>query len=246
MANTHTSRKTIIVTGGIRGIGAAISLRLSKAGYNVIASYRSNNDLAKEFEDAHNIKTMQWDAANYDKCKEAASKIIENYGAIAGLVNNAGITDDAMLHKMTKESWDKVINANLSSCFNMCSAVIGNMRNNGFGRIVSISSVNGLAGQIGQTNYSASKAGIIGFTKALALESASKGITVNAIAPGYIDTDMMSSVPDKVLEHIISQVPVGRLGKADEIARAVLFLIEDEAGFITGETISINGGHYMH
>ncbi len=242
----NSIQKTILVTGGTRGIGASISLKLSSAGYNVIASYHSNDQKAKEFQDQYGIKTIKWDASSYDECSKAVFKIIEKYGIVHGLVNNAGITSDSMMHKMAQESWDKVISANLSSCFNMCSAVIGHMRNNGFGRIVSISSINGLAGQIGQTNYSASKAGIIGFTKALALESASKGITVNAIAPGYINTEMMESVPEKILDHIISKIPIGRLGTPEEVARAVLFLIEDDAGFITGETLSVNGGHYMH
>lgn len=238
--------KLAIVTGGSRGIGAAISIALKNAGYDVVASYNSNNQAAEEFSQKHNIKTMQWDVADFESCQSAVNQIEQKFGKnVSILVNNAGITADAVLHKMEKAAWDKVIDTNLTSCFNMSKAVITKMREASFGRIVSLSSINALAGQFGQTNYSASKAGIIGFTKALARESAIKGITVNAIAPGYIETDMVKAVDEKVLQSIISHIPVGRLGKAEEIARAVLFLVDDNAGFITGETISINGGHYM-
>lgn len=245
LSDTSFTNKLAIVTGGTRGIGAAISIALKESGYTVVANYRSNDKAAQEFENKHDIIAIKWDVSDYNACASAVGEIISNYGKISALINNAGITSDSMLHKMNKDSWDKVIDANLTSCYNMCSAVIGHMRNNSFGRIVSISSINGLAGQLGQTNYSASKAGIIGFTKALALESASKGITVNAIAPGYIDTEMVAAVSEGVLKQIINQIPIGRLGRPEEIAHAVNFLLSEKAGFITGETISINGGHYM-
>lgn len=236
-----------VVTGGVRGIGKAISIALADAGYKVVANYHSNVKAAAEFEQETGIKTMQWDVADFDKCQQAVESIEQELnGNISVLINNAGVTADAMLHKADSAMWNKVIDTNLTSCFNMSRLVIEKMRDNSFGRIISISSINALAGQLGQTNYSSSKAGIIGFTKALALESARKGITVNAIAPGYIATDMVSSVPEKVLEGIISRIPVGRLGQAEEIARAVLFLADEKSGFITGETLSINGGQYMH
>lgn len=235
-----------IVTGGIRGIGAATSIALKENGYDVVANYEHNHQVAEEFSKKHGIKTVSWNVADFEECKkhvEEIEKKHEKYVSI--LVNNAGITRDAMLHRMELFAWNEVINVNLSSCFNMSRAVIENMRNNKFGRIVSLTSINAQAGQVGQTNYSASKAGIIGFTKALARESAAKGVTVNCIAPGYINTDMMKTVPSNVLESLINEIPVKRLGSPEEIARAVMFLIDDKAGFITGETLSINGGHYM-
>lgn len=238
--------KLAIVTGGIRGIGAAISTTLKNAGYEVITNYHTHTELAREFSKNTGIKSMAWDVSNINECHEAVTKIeIELGKSVSILINNAGITRDGMLHKMSSQSWHDVIEVNLTSCFNMSSSVITNMRERNFGRIVNLSSINALAGQFGQTNYSASKAGIIGFTKALARESASKNITVNCIAPGYIDTDMMKDVPAEVLKGIIEQIPVKRLGQPEEVARAVLFLVSDDSGFITGETMSINGGHYM-
>ena len=235
-----------IVTGGIRGIGAAISIALKNAGYSVVANYRKNEELARNFTKKHGIKTMMWDVANIEECHDNVNKIAEELGTISVLINNAGITRDSMLHKIEPTMWSEVINTNLSSCFNMCKAVISEMRKQEYGRIVNISSVNALLGQMGQTNYSAAKSGIIGFSKALARESALKNITVNTIAPGYIATDMMKSVPDNILENIVNTIPMRRLGQPEEIARAVLFLVSEDAGFITGETLSINGGQHMN
>lgn len=238
--------KLAIITGGTRGIGAALSNQLKQDGYQVVASYNSNLSTAKIFHEETGIYVKSWDVSDYDACMKAVSEIEAEFGMTTSiLVNNAGITRDAMLHKMTASDWNDVITTNLTSCFNMCHAVINQMRQNNFGRIVSISSINGLAGQIGQTNYSAAKAGIIGFSKALARETASKNITVNVVAPGYIATEMVSQVPENVLAKIIDQIPVKRLGEPKEIARAVSFLVSDAAGFITGETMSINGGHNM-
>lgn len=238
--------KLAIITGGIRGIGAAVSIALKEQGYDVVANYEQNHQLAEEFSKKHGIKTVSWNVADFEDCKKNVAKIEKDLGKyVSVLVNNAGITQDAMMHKMELLQWRQLIDVNLSSCFNMCKSVIDNMRNNQFGRIISISSINAQAGQIGQTNYSASKAGIIGFTKALARESASKGITVNCVAPGYIDTDMMKTIPSTVLETIINSTPVKRLGSPEEVARAVMFLIDDKSGFITGETLSINGGYHM-
>lgn len=235
-----------LVTGGSRGIGAAISTALKKAGYDVAAIYGNNDKAAAEFTKETGIKTYKCDVSNYEACKKSVAKISKEFGKnVEVLVNNAGITRDGMLHKMDYEAWSSVIKTNLDSCFNMSQAVMTEMRGNGFGRIVNISSINAQAGQFGQTNYSAAKAGILGFTKALAREGAAKNITVNAIAPGYIKTDMTDAVPSAVLENIISQIPVRRLGKPEEIARTVLFLADDNAGFITGETLSVNGGHHM-
>ena len=240
-------KKLAIVTGGTRGIGKAISIMLKQSGYEVIANYGHNDQSAIEFEKETGIASMKWNVADFTECERCIKQIEQKHGKpVAILVNNAGITKDAMMHKMESGAWEDVINTNLNSCFNMCHAVINSMRENGFGRIVNISSINGLAGMVGQTNYSAAKAGVMGFTKALAKESAGKGITVNAIAPGYIKTDMTDMVPQAVLEKITEQIPVKRLGNPNEIARAVVFLVADDAGFITGETISINGGHYMH
>ncbi len=238
--------KVAIVTGGIRGIGAATSIALKDAGYLVIANYRKNKELANNFTKEHGIKTIMWDVGNIEECYDNANKIAKEHGTVSVLVNNAGITRDSMLHKIEPAKWSEVINTNLSSCFNMCKAVINEMRNQEYGRIVNISSVNALLGQMGQTNYSAAKSGIIGFSKALARESAIKNITVNTIAPGYIATDMMKSIADNVLEAIVNTIPMRRLGKPEEIARAVLFLVSKDAGFITGETLSINGGQHMN
>ena len=239
-------KKLAIVTGGTRGIGAAISKYLHDSGYIVVANYYSNNKAAEEFYNATKISTKKWDICNFDSCKSAIAKIEKEYKSpVSVLVNNAGITKDSMMHKMSHEDWNNVIDTNLTSCFNMSQAVISSMRENGYGRIINISSINGLTGQIGQTNYSAAKAGVIGFTKALARESAAKNITVNAIAPGYIKTDMVAAVPVDFLDKLVKQIPVGRLGRPEDIARAVKFLAAEDAGFITGEIMSVNGGHHM-
>ena len=239
--------KTIaVVTGGTRGIGASISKFLSEHGHHVIANYFTNDDIAKAFHSETGIEVIKWNVSNYEECAVEVKKIEDKYGAnISILVNNAGITRDIMLHKMSEQDWYEVIHVNLDSCFNMCRAVINQMREKKYGRIVNISSINAQAGQIGQTNYSAAKAGIIGFTKALARESASKNITVNAIAPGYVMTDMVSKIPEDILNKIIGLIPMARLGKPEDIARAVAFLTSEDASYITGETISINGGHNM-
>ncbi len=238
--------RTALVTGGTRGIGRAISVALKDAGYNVVANYGGNDDAANAFTGETGIPAVKFDVGDFDAVSSAMSQIVTDHGAVEVLVNNAGITRDKPLHKMDKDAWDAVIVTNLTSLFNLSRAVIDGMRGAGFGRIISISSINGQKGQFGQTNYAAAKAGLIGFTKALALETASKGITVNAVAPGYISTEMVMAVPEKVLnEVIIPQIPVGRLGDAEEIARCVTFLASDDAGFITGSTISANGGQYM-
>lgn len=234
-----------LVTGGTRGIGAAISTRLKDAGYQVVASYAGNDTAAQAFHQQHGIPVCKFDVADFDQCVSAVEQITKDLGPIEVLVNNAGITRDSTMHKMSADFWNQVIDCNLSSCFNMCRSVIESMREQGFGRIVNISSINGQAGQFGQANYAAAKSGILGFTKALAQEGASKGITVNAITPGYIATEMVQSVPEKVLEKIVAKIPVGRLGEADEIARCVEFLVAEESGFITGSTLSVNGGQYM-
>ena len=238
--------KLAVITGGIRGIGAAISVALKENGYEVIANYEQNHQLAEEFSKKYDIKVRPWNVADFEECKKNIAAIEKDAGKhVSVLINNAGIIRDSMMHKMDILHWRQLIDINLSSCFNMSKAVIDNMRNNNFGRIISISSINAQAGQIGQTNYSAAKAGIIGFTKALARESAPKGITVNCVAPGYIETDMTKNVPSAVLETIINATPVKRLDRLEEIARAVLFLIDKKSGFITGETLSINGGYHM-
>lgn len=238
--------RVAIVTGGTRGIGATICVALARDGYKVAASYVHNDEAAEAFTAQTGIKTYKWDVANYESCAKGIETVTRDFGHHPEvLVNNAGVTRDAMLHKMDIGDWHKVIEINLTSCFNMSHAVIPAMRENNFGRIVNISSVNALAGQIGQTNYAAAKAGMLGFTKSLARESAIKGITVNAVAPGYTNTDMVAAAPKRFVDNIISQIPVGRLGEPEEIARAVSFLVADEAGFITGETISVNGGHHM-
>jgi acetoacetyl-CoA reductase len=238
--------RVAVVTGGTRGIGEAISLGLKEAGYKVAAVYAGNDEKAREFSERTGIAVFKWDVSNFDACKEGLAKVTAELGPVEIVVNNAGITRDGVLHRMTFEQWNDVIATNLTSCFNMCRNVIDGMRERGFGRIVNIGSVNGQAGQYGQVNYAAAKSGIHGFTKALAQEGAAKGITVNAIAPGYIDTDMVRAVPAPVLEKIIAKVPVGRLGKASEIARGVLFLVSDDGGFVTGSTLSINGGQHMY
>jgi acetoacetyl-CoA reductase len=234
------------VTGGTRGIGEAISVALKDAGYQVAATYAGNDEAAQRFTESTGIPAYKFDVSDYDQCAESVARIESDLGAADVLVNNAGITRDATMHRMTFEQWNGVIQTNLSSCFNMCHLVIEGMRERGFGRIINIGSVNGQAGQYGQVNYAAAKSGIHGFTKALAQEGAAKGITVNAIAPGYIDTEMVRAVPEPVLEKIVARIPVGRLGHAEEIARGVLFLVSDDAGFITGSTLSINGGQHMY
>lgn len=240
------SNRLAIVTGGTRGIGKGICIALKQAGYDVAANYASRDEAANAFKDETGVSVYKWDVADFNACQEGVEKVAKDFGKpVEVLVNNAGITRDGMMHKMDAENWGKVIDTNLNSCFNMSRCVIEGMRASGFGRIVNISSVNAQLGQLGQTNYSAAKAGILGFTKALARETAAKGITVNAIAPGYITTDMTSAVPEKVLQQIIAGIPVGRMGEPEEIARAVMFLIADSGGFITGETLSINGGQFM-
>jgi len=240
------SGRVAVVTGGTRGIGAAISISLRDAGYKVAAGYGGDEAKAKAFTEETGIRAWKWDVGDYNACKKAVEEIEQALGPIDVLVNNAGITRDATMHKMSHDQWIEVIRTNLSSCFNMSNAVFEGMRTRGFGRIVNIGSVNGQMGQYGQVNYAAAKSGIHGFTKALAQEGAPRGITVNAIAPGYIDTDMVRAVPPVVLEKIIARIPVGRLGHADEIARGVKFLVSDNAGFVTGSTLSINGGQHMY
>lgn len=234
-----------LVTGGSRGIGAAISKALKDAGYTVAATYAGNDEKAAAFTAETGIKTYKWNVADYDECAAGIAKVEADLGPIDILVNNAGITRDAPFHKMTREQWQEVMDTNLSGLFNMTHPIWPGMRERKFGRIISISSINGQKGQFGQANYSAAKAGDLGFTKALAQEGARAGITVNAICPGYIATEMVMAVPEKVRESIIGQIPVGRLGEAEEIARCVVFLASDEAGFITGSTITANGGQYF-
>ncbi|EHK58315.1 acetoacetyl-CoA reductase [Allomesorhizobium alhagi] len=237
--------RTALVTGGSRGIGAAISIALKKAGYNVAANYAGNDEAARKFTDETGIKTYKWSVADYDACAAGIKTVEEDLGPVEVLVNNAGITRDAPFHKMTPQQWREVVDTNLSGVFNMTHPLWNGMRERKFGRVITISSINGQKGQFAQANYSAAKAGDLGFTKALAQEGARAGITVNAICPGYIATDMVMAVPEKVRESIIAQIPVGRLGESDEIARCVVFLASDEAGFITGSTITANGGQYF-
>ena len=239
--------KIAVVTGGTRGIGAEIAIALKTHGYNVASNYAGNDERAKAFSESNGIPVYKFDVSDYAAC-EAGIKSIESDlgGAVQILINNAGITRDGTLHRMDQASWQAVVDTNLGSCFNMSRLVIDGMRDASFGRIVNIGSVNGQAGQYGQVNYAAAKSGIHGFTKALAQEGAAKGVTVNAIAPGYVDTDMVRAVPENVMEKIIKGIPVGRLGKAEDIARTVVFLIADEASFITGSTISVNGGQHMY
>ncbi len=237
--------RVAFVTGGTRGIGRAISARLKAAGYKVAAGYAGNEVAAQACADELGVKVVKGNVSSFADCAAAVKSVEAEYGSIDVLVNNAGITRDAMLHKMTEEQWNEVIHVNLASIFNMTRNVIEGMRERGFGRVINISSINGQKGQMGQTNYSAAKAGMIGFSKALAQENAKKGITVNTIAPGYIDTEMVMAVPKAVLDQIIAGIPVGRLGMADEIARCVAFLASEDAGFITGATLSVNGGQYI-
>jgi len=237
--------KVALVTGGTRGIGAAISIAFKNAGYKVAANYGGNDAAAEKFKAETGIPVFKWDVGDFAACAAGIKDVVGALGPIDVLINNAGITRDAMLHKMTPEHWRDVMRVDLDSIFNMSRHVIDSMRERNFGRIVNISSINGQKGQMGQTNYSAAKAGIVGFTKALAQETAKKGITVNVIAPGYIDTEMLQAVPEKVLESIIATIPVGRLGKADEIAKMALFLAGDDAAFITGATMTVNGAQYI-
>ncbi len=234
-----------IVTGGTRGIGKEISKALSDDGYKVVAVYHGNEEAAEKFRNETGCKAIKFDVSDYDQCQNAIDKIEADIGPVTVLINNAGITKDGVLHKMPVENWDAVIQTNLTSCFNMCRAVILKMRERQKGRIVNISSINGQKGQFGQVNYSAAKAGMIGFTKSLALESAAKNVTVNAVCPGYIATDMTSAMPQEVLDSIIRQIPEMRMGQPDEIAAIVSFLVSEKAAFVTGATISANGGQYM-
>ena len=238
--------RVAVVTGGTRGIGAAIAKALKSAGYKVAANYGGNDEAAQKFKAETGIPVYKWDVSSYDACAAGLQQVAAELGAVEVLVNNAGITRDAMLHRMKPEQWNAVISTNLNSVFNMCRPVIEGMRERKFGRIINISSINGQKGQMGQSNYSAAKAGEIGFTKALAQESARAGITVNAICPGYINTEMVQAVPKDVLEKtILPQIPIGRLGEPEEIARCVVFLASDDAGLITGSTLSANGGQYF-
>jgi acetoacetyl-CoA reductase len=238
--------RVAIVTGGTRGIGEAISLALRDMGYTVAANYAGNVEKAKAFTDATGIASYSWDVGDHGACLEGCAKVAADLGPVDIVVNNAGITRDGVLMKMSFEDWNDVMRVNLGGCFNMAKATFPGMRERGWGRIVNIGSINGQAGQDGQVNYAAAKSGIHGFTKALAQEGAKFGVTVNAIAPGYIDTDMVAAVPAAVLEKIVARVPIGRLGQAHEIARGVAFLCSEDAGFVTGSTMSINGGQHMY
>lgn len=234
--------RVALVTGGTRGIGAACSKALKDAGYNVAASYAGNDEAANAFKKETGIAVFKWDVGDYAACEKGVAAVEAEVGPIEVLVNNAGISRDSMLNKMTSEQWSEVMRTNLDSVFNVTRQVINGMRERGFGRIISISSINGQQGMLGLSNYCAAKAGMIGFTRAVALEGARKGITANAIAPGYVATELLSGVSEKVMEAIVGQIPVGRLGEAEEVARCVVFLAADEAAWITGSTISINGG----
>ncbi len=237
--------KVAIVTGGTRGIGRAISLELKSRGYNVAANYGGNDAAAQRFSEENGIPVFKWDVGDYEACAAGVQTVESQLGPVDVLINNAGITRDAVLHKMTPEQWREVIRVDLDSVFNMSRNVINGMRDRNYGRIVNISSLNGQKGQMGQCNYASAKAGIIGFSRSLAAENAKKGVTVNVIAPGYIDTEMVMAVPEKVMQAIVGQIPVGRLGHAEEIAKCVAFLASDEIGFITGSVISANGGQYF-
>ncbi|URW75343.1 acetoacetyl-CoA reductase [Sphingomonas donggukensis] len=238
--------RVAIVTGGTRGIGEAISLALEDLGFTVAANYAGNDERAKEFTDRTGIAAYKWDVGDFQACQDGCAKVAAELGPVDVVVNNAGITRDGTILKMTYEMWDDVMRTNLGGCFNMAKATFPGMRERKWGRIVNIGSINGQAGQYGQVNYAAAKSGIHGFTKALAQEGAKAGVTVNAIAPGYIDTDMVAAVPADVLEKIVAKIPVGRLGQASEIARGVAFLCSEEGGFVTGSTLSINGGQHMY
>ncbi len=238
--------RVAIVTGGTRGIGEAISIALKDKGMKVAATYAGNEERAREFSERTGIHTFRWDVADFDACQKGVAEVEAALGSVDVLVNNAGITRDTTMKRMDHEKWQDVIDTNLGGCFNMAKAVFEGMVDRKYGRIVNIGSINGQAGQYGQVNYAAAKSGIHGFTKALAQEGARSGVTVNAIAPGYIDTDMVAAVPPEVLGKIIAKIPVNRLGKADEIARGVAFLVDENGGFITGSTLSINGGQHMY
>lgn len=234
-----------LVTGGTRGIGAATAIALKNAGYKVVANYAGNAERAKDFSVQHNIPVYQFDVSDFAAVQAGIAQITADHGAIEVLVNNAGISRDGVVHKMSFEQWDEVIRTNLTSCFNVTRAVITGMRERGFGRIINIGSINGQSGAFGLANYSAAKAGMHGFTMSIAQEGAAKGITANTIAPGYIDTDLLSGVAPEMMQKIVAKIPVGRLGKAEEVARTVLFLADDAAGFITGACLAINGGMHM-
>jgi acetoacetyl-CoA reductase len=238
--------RVAVVTGGTRGIGRAIAVALKGAGYEVAANYGGDDRNAQQFAAETGIPVFRFNVGDFNACADGVKAIEADLGSVEVLVNNAGITRDATMHRMSFEHWNAVIQTNLASCFNMSRAVIEGMRERGFGRIVNVGSINGQAGQYGQVNYAAAKSGIHGFTKALAQEGAGRGITVNAVAPGYVDTEMVRAVPKDVLEKIVARIPVGRLGKAEDIARTVLFLVADEADFITGSTLSVNGGQHMY
>jgi acetoacetyl-CoA reductase len=238
--------RVAIVTGGTRGIGEAISVALRDMGIKVAANYAGNEERAREFTERTGIEAYKWNVGDFDACQEGVRQVENDLGPVDVLVNNAGITRDATMRKMDHSKWQEVIDVNLGGCFNMAKAVFDGMTGRGYGRIVNIGSINGQAGQYGQVNYAAAKSGIHGFTKALAQEGARFGVTVNAIAPGYIDTDMVAAVPEDVLAKIVARIPVGRLGRAEEIARGVAFLCDENGGFITGSTMSINGGQHMY
>jgi len=238
--------RVAVVTGGTRGIGKAISLALRDMGMTVAANYAGNSEKAKAFTDSTGIAAYRWDVGDHEACLDGCAQVASDLGPVDVVVNNAGITRDGVLMKMSFEDWNEVMRINLGGCFNMAKAVFPGMRERGWGRIVNIGSINGQAGQYGQVNYAAAKSGIHGFTKALAQEGARYGVTVNAIAPGYVDTDMVAAVPAPVLEKIVARIPVGRLGHAEEIARGVAFLCSEDAGFVTGSTLSINGGQHMY
>jgi acetoacetyl-CoA reductase len=245
MAKLDSKGRVALVTGGTRGIGKAISARLSADGYRVAANFAGNEGAARACAEEHNVQIFKWDVGDWEACQEGVRAVEASLGPVDVLVNNAGITRDGFFHKMTVEQWREVVRVDLDSLFYMTRPVIEGMRARGFGRIINITSINGQKGQAGQANYSAAKAGMIGFTKALAQEGASKGVTVNCIAPGYIDTEMVKAVPEAALQKIIATIPVGRLGKAEEIAQAAAFLASDDAGFITGATLTINGAQYI-
>lgn len=238
--------RVAIVTGGTRGIGKAISLALKEMGYTVVANYAGNDEKARKFHEGTGTPIYKWDVGDHQACLDGCARVEAEVGPIDILVNNAGVTRDGTLHKMSFDDWNEVMRINLGGCFNMAKATFPGMRERGWGRIINIGSINGQAGQYGQVNYAAAKSGIHGFTKALAQEGAKSGVTVNAIAPGYIDTDMVAAVPEPVLEKIVAKIPVGRLGHAEEIARGVAFLASENAGFVTGSTMSINGGQHMY